>query len=59
MYYFCDSAGNEIDLILEKQSEVLAVEVKAARKPGTDMFSGIRYCQKYNKRQSGYFSAWR
>ncbi len=59
MYYFRDSAGNKIDLILEKQSEVLAVEVKSARKPGTDMFNGIRYWQKYNRGSLGIFSAWR
>ena len=48
MYYFRDSAGNEVDLILEKQGQVIALEVKSGQKIRPEMFSGIRYWQKYN-----------
>lgn len=53
MYYFRDSAGNEVDLILEKQGEIIAVEVKASRKFDSGMTSGIRYWQKYNPNSKG------
>lgn len=53
MYYFRDSAGNEVDLILEKQGHVLAVEIKASKKYTSDMLSGIRYWQKYNRDSQG------
>ncbi len=43
-----DSAGNEVDLILEKQGQVIALEVKSGQKIRPEMFSGIRYWQKYN-----------
>lgn len=53
MYYFRDSAGNEVDLILEKQGEVIALEVKSGQKIRPEMFSGIRYWQKYNSGSPG------
>ncbi|WP_162817902.1 ATP-binding protein [Niabella yanshanensis] len=48
MYYFRDSAGNEIDLVYEKDGQPLAIEIKAAHATNASMFSGIRYWQKNN-----------
>lgn len=53
MYYFRDSAGNEVDLILEKDDRTLAVEVKAGKQFKSEMLGGIRYWLKYNKTGSG------
>lgn len=48
MYYFRDSAGNEIDLVYEKNGHPLAIEIKTAKTTTPSMFSGIRYWQKHN-----------
>lgn len=53
MYFFRDSAGNEVDLILEKQDEVIAIEVKAAKKFSREMLGGIRYWLKNNRDGKG------
>ncbi|HLG34598.1 MAG TPA: ATP-binding protein [Bacteroidia bacterium] len=47
MYYFRDSAGNEIDLITERDGEPAAVEIKATRKINSGMLRGLKYWQKY------------
>ncbi|MCH5719162.1 DUF4143 domain-containing protein [Niabella hibiscisoli] len=52
MYYFRDSAGNEIDLVYEKDGQTLAIEIKAAKATIPSMFSGIRYWQKNNRLHS-------
>lgn len=46
MYYFRDSAGNEIDLILEKEGEPLAIEIKSSKKVDDSMLRGLKYWQK-------------
>ncbi|MGC4232620.1 MAG: ATP-binding protein [Niabella sp.] len=48
LYYFRDSAGNEIDLIYEKEGQPVAIEIKAAKKTTSSMLNGIRYWQKNN-----------
>ncbi len=53
MFYFRDSAGNEVDLILEKQGEVIAIEVKSSRKFSREMLGGIRYWLKNNRNGKG------
>ena len=53
MYYFRDSAGNEIDLVLEKNSETIGIEIKATKKPGSKDFQGIKYWQKYQQNSRG------
>lgn len=47
IYYFRDSTGNEIDVILERGDGPIAVEIKAAGKYSSTMLKGIRYWQKY------------
>jgi uncharacterized protein len=46
MYYFRDSAGNEVDLILEKNNELFGVEVKATKKPNREHVRGLLYWKK-------------
>jgi uncharacterized protein len=46
MYYFRDSAFNEIDLILEKEGEPIAIEIKSSVKVSDNMFKGLKYWQK-------------
>ena len=53
MHFFRDSAGNEVDLILEKQGNVIPVEVKAAKKTDAGMLAGLKYWQKNNRGAQG------
>lgn len=46
MYYFRDSAGNEIDLILERENEPIAIEIKSSKKIDDGMMRGLKYWQK-------------
>lgn len=46
MYYFRDSAGNEIDLILEREGEPIAIEIKSSKKVEDSMMRGLKYWQK-------------
>jgi uncharacterized protein len=46
MYYFRDSAGNEIDLILEREGEPIAIEIKSSKKVEDSMLRGLKYWQK-------------
>lgn len=46
MYFFRDSAGNEIDLLLEKNEQTIAIEIKAAKKFNPDLLRSFRYWKK-------------
>lgn len=46
MYYFRDSAGNELDLILEREASPIAIEIKSSRKVEDSMLRGLKYWQK-------------
>jgi predicted AAA+ superfamily ATPase len=48
LYFFRDSAGNEVDLLMEKQGNTIAVEIKSATKIENHMFGGLRYWRKNN-----------
>lgn len=54
MYFFRDSAGNEVDLILEKNENVFAIEIKATTKPDSSHFAGLKYWQKHARLQDGF-----
>jgi predicted AAA+ superfamily ATPase len=47
LYYFRDSAGNEVDLILEKNGEHFGIEVKASTRPGRNDMKGLLFWKKY------------
>lgn len=54
MYFFRDSTGNEVDLLLEKNDEVFAIEIKAAKSFDTSMVRGIKTMQRIkNQHQPG------
>ncbi len=48
LYFFRDSAGNEIDLLMEKGGSTLAVEIKSSKKINSGMIQGLRYWKKNN-----------
>jgi len=50
MFYLRDSTGNEIDLIVEKETGPLAIEIKSAKKTDSHLFQGLKFFKKY---QSG------
>jgi len=54
MYFFRDSAGNEVDLILEKNETIFAIEIKATTKPDSSHFSGLKYWQKHARLNDGF-----
>ena len=47
MYYFRDSTGNEVDIISERDGELMAIEIKSGVKINNNMFRGLKYWQKY------------
>jgi len=49
LYYFRDHLGNEIDLIIQKDSGPLAVEIKSATRPDKSLLSGLKYWCKYQR----------
>ncbi|GAA4399152.1 ATP-binding protein [Nibrella viscosa] len=53
MYYFRDSAGNEVDLICERGDETVAMEIKAGRTIENSMLRGLTYWQKYQPASMG------
>lgn len=46
IYYFRDSAGNEVDLIMNKQEVTWGIEIKTAKKLTTSMTAGLKYWEK-------------
>jgi uncharacterized protein len=54
MFFFRDSAGNEVDLILEKNETIFAIEIKATNKPDSSHFSGLKYWQKNARLTNGF-----
>lgn len=47
LFYFRDHLGNEIDLIIDKETGPLAVEIKSASKPDIKLIQGLKYWKKY------------
>jgi hypothetical protein len=46
MYYFRDNIGNEVDLIIERDGEPMAIEIKSSAKVTSAMFRGLHFWQK-------------
>jgi len=53
LFYFRDNMGNEIDLIVEKETGPFAVEVKSASKPDRSLLKGLKYWGKNQPNASG------
>jgi uncharacterized protein len=49
MYYFRDNVGNEVDLIIERDGNPLAIEIKSSAKINSSMLRGLQF---WNKNQS-------
>lgn len=52
IYFFRDSSGNEVDVIIEKETGPLAIEIKSSRRLTSDSFSGLKYWKKYQPQSS-------
>jgi predicted AAA+ superfamily ATPase len=46
VYFWRDSGGHEIDVILDQGSELIPVEIKSGQTVNKDFFSGIEYWKK-------------
>jgi predicted AAA+ superfamily ATPase len=53
LFYFRDNLGNEIDLIIEKETAPLAVEIKSSSKPDRTLLKGLKYWKKYQPNANG------
>jgi uncharacterized protein len=53
LYFFRDSAGNEVDLLVEKGSTTIAVEIKSGKKIDSGMLAGLKYWKKNNSTSQG------
>jgi uncharacterized protein len=56
LYYWRDNIGTEVDLILERGTELAAVEIKSGMTVASDAFSNLYKWQKYAT-ERGNFSA--
>jgi len=53
LFYFRDNLGNEIDLILEKETGPIAIEIKSATKPDRNQIKGLKFWKKYQADSNG------
>jgi len=51
LYYFRDSNGNEVDVIIDNGKELVAVEIKSAKTIASDFFKGLDYWKKISGQQ--------
>lgn len=49
IYFWRDSAGNEIDVLIDEGDELTPVEIKAGQTVAADFFKGIRFWKKLSK----------
>ena len=54
LYYFRDSNGNEVDVIIDNGKELLAVEIKSAKTIATDFLKGLDYWKKISGQTKAY-----
>jgi predicted AAA+ superfamily ATPase len=53
IFFFRENLGNEIDLIIEKETGPLAIEIKSASKPDRTLLKGLKYWKKYQPGANG------
>ncbi len=51
--FFRDSAGNEVDIITNKNDMLLPIEIKASKKFKSDQLKGIQWWNKLNRSETG------
>jgi predicted AAA+ superfamily ATPase len=53
LFFFRDHLGNEIDLIIDKESGPQAIEIKTSGKKDRSMLTGLKYWSKYQPSSIG------
>jgi uncharacterized protein len=53
MYFFRDSAGNEVDVILEKDGSIIPIEIKSSSKYDSAHLKNIHWWQKVARKEDG------
>ena len=53
LYFFRDHLGNEIDLIVERETGPQAIEIKTSGKKERNLLTGLKYWSKYQPSSSG------
>lgn len=53
MYFFRDSAGNEVDVLIEKNGMLLPVEIKSAKRTDRSAIKNIKWFQKVFRQEGG------
>ena len=53
VYFWRDSQGHEVDLLFEKDNELVPVEIKSGQTITSAYFKGIEYWQKLTKDSMG------
>lgn len=54
MYFWRDNSGNEIDLIYDKSSTLIPIEIKSGKTINEEYFKGIKFWQKISGNQKGF-----
>jgi predicted AAA+ superfamily ATPase len=51
LFFWRDSAGHEIDLIIERGQELIPIEAKSGQTVSRDFYSGLRYWTQLSGRE--------
>lgn len=54
LYFWRDHVGNEIDLLMEMNTELIPVEIKSGQTVTTEYFKGLNFWNKLTNHQGGY-----
>lgn len=53
LYFFRDSSGNEVDLIIDKGDELIPIEIKSSKKIHKDDQRGVKWFNKVFRQEGG------
>lgn len=54
LFFWRDSVGNEVDLIIENGNIIVPIEIKSGQTVTNDYFKGLKYWQKLTNSEGGY-----
>ena len=55
LFFWRDNTGNEIDLLIDNNNELIPVEIKSGQTISSDLFKGLEFWQKIQKTEkTGY-----
>ncbi len=54
LYFWRNSAGNEIDIIIDKGNELMPIEIKLGQTINKEYFKEVKYWNKLAKKNGGY-----